>query len=91
MDPLVEVVRDTVGRHDTFALACNAKYYEDMGYPGHVNCTDNFNGTLTVYEIAKRKGWPALNFFFNTAFNADNVLVSDEPGRGPATTCSCAR
>ena len=20
------------------------KYYEDMGYPGHVNCTDNFNG-----------------------------------------------
>ena len=34
MDPLVEVVRDTVGRHDTFALACNAKYYEDMGYPG---------------------------------------------------------
>ena len=97
MDPLVEVVRDTVGRHDTFALACNAKYYEDMGYPGHVNCTDNFNGTLTVYEIAKRKGWPALNFFFNTAFTADNVLVSDEPwsrtsrGRGPATTCSCAR
>src|SRR5262249_36226763 len=42
MRPLVEVVRDTVGRHDTFALACNAKYYEDMGYPGHVNCTDNF-------------------------------------------------
>ena len=83
MDPLVEVVRDTVGRHDTFALACNAKYYEDMGYPGHVNCTDNFNGTLTVYEIAKRKGWPALNFFFNTAFTADNVLVSDEPWSRP--------
>ncbi len=44
MNPLVEVVRDTVGRHDTFQLACYAKYYEDMGYPGHVNCTDNFNG-----------------------------------------------
>ena len=26
MDPLVEVVRDTVGRHDTFALACTRKY-----------------------------------------------------------------
>ena len=38
-EPLVEVVRDTVGRHDTFALACNAKYYEDMGYFGHVNCS----------------------------------------------------
>jgi aminomethyltransferase len=83
MDPLVEVVRDTVGRHDTFALACNAKYYEDMGYPGHVNCTDNFNGVIKTYEIAARKGWPALNFFFNTAFTADNILVSDEPWSRP--------
>jgi len=43
MQPLVEVVRDTVGRHDSFALACQARYYDDQGYPGHVNCTDNFN------------------------------------------------
>ena len=83
LDPLVEVVRDTVGRHDTFGLACNAKYYEDKGYPGHVNCTDNFNAALVVYEVAKRKGWPALNLFFNTAFNAENVLVSDEPWSRP--------
>ena len=75
-DPLVEVVRDTVGRHDTFALACNAKYYEDMGYFGHVNCSDNFNGQLLPYTIAPRKGWPALNFFFNTAFDRQNLLVS---------------
>ena len=43
MEPLVEIVHDTVGRHDAFALACYAKFYEDMGYPGHANCTDNFN------------------------------------------------
>jgi aminomethyltransferase len=83
MVALVEVVRDTVGRHDTFALACNAKYYEDMGYPGHVNCTDNFNVQVEPYAIAARKGWPALNFFFNTAFNADNILVTDEPWSRP--------
>ena len=83
MNPLVEVVRDTVGRHDTFALACNPKYYEDMGYPGHVNCTDNFNAAVDRFGIAKRKGWPALNFFFNTAFSADNVLVVDEPWSRP--------
>jgi aminomethyltransferase len=82
-EPLVEVVRDTVGRHDTFALACYAKYYEDMGYFGHVNCTDNFNAQLTPYTIEARKGWPALNFFYNTAFDADNVLVSDEPWSRP--------
>ncbi len=56
MDPLVEVVRDTVGRHDTFALACQAKYYEDLGYPGHINCTDNFNGALSRFEIAAAQG-----------------------------------
>ena len=56
MVALVEVVRDTVGRHDTFALACNAKYYEDLGYPGHVNCTDNFNVQVEPYAIAARKG-----------------------------------
>ena len=83
MDPLCEVVRDTVGRHDSFALACQAKYYEDMGYPGHVNCTDNFNGALEPYPIAARKGWPALNFFFNTAFDRDNLLISDEPWSRP--------
>ncbi len=83
MRPLVEVVRDTVGRHDTFALACNAKYYEDMGYPGHVNCTDNFNGQLGSYGIAERRGWPALNFFYNTFFNAANQLLFDEPWSQP--------
>jgi aminomethyltransferase len=83
MVALVEVVRDTVGRHDTFALACNAKYYEDLGYPGHVNCTDNFNVQVEPYAIAARKGWPALNFFFNTAFTADNLLVTDEPWSRP--------
>src|SRR6516164_3819186 len=83
MRPLVEVVRDTVGRHDTFALACNAKYYADMGYPGHVNCTDNFNGQLTSYGIAARRGWPALNFFYNTSFNEANQLLFDEPWSRP--------
>jgi glycine cleavage system T protein (aminomethyltransferase) len=82
-DPLVEVIRDTVGRHDTFALACQAKYYEDLGYPGHVNCTDNFNGALKPFEIAPRKGWEALNFFYNTAFDSSMQLISDEPWSRP--------
>ena len=81
--PLVEIVRDTVGRHDTFGLACNAKYYEDMGYPGHVNCSDNFNARLDGYGIARRQGWPALNLFYNTMFDDHNQLVFDEPWSRP--------
>ena len=83
MDPLVEVVQDTVGRHDSFALACNAKYYEDLGYFGHTNCSDNFNGEVTPYGVAARKGWEALNFFYNTAFDDDNRLMADEPWSRP--------
>ena len=83
MQPLVEVVRDTVGRHDTFALACTAKYYADMGYPGHPNCTDNFNGLLSSYGVASRQGWPAINFFYNTAIDANNQLFLDEPWSRP--------
>jgi aminomethyltransferase len=82
-EPLVEVVRDTVGRHDTFGLACTAKYYEDMGYFGHVNCSENFNAQLTPYTIDPRKGWPALNFFYNTGFDSANLYVMDEPWSRP--------
>jgi aminomethyltransferase len=81
--PLVEVIQDTVGRHDTFGLACYAKYYEDRGYFGHVNCTENFNGQLLPYTIPPRKGWPALNLFYNTSFDDDNLLVADEPWSRP--------
>ena len=83
MEPLVEVVRDTVGRHDTFALACTAKYYEDIGYPGHRNCSDNFNNALAPYEISARKGWPAINFFYNTGVDDHNQLIFDQPWSRP--------
>lgn len=82
-EPLLEVVRDTVGRHDTFGLACYAKYYEDLGYFGHVNCSDNFNAELLPYTIAPRRGWPALNLFYNTSFDSTNLLISDEPWSRP--------
>lgn len=81
---LVEVIRDTVGRHDTFGLACTAKYYDDMGYPGHVNCSDNFNAALEPFQIAPRKGWMATNLFYNTGVDAaTNGLFFDEPWSRP--------
>jgi aminomethyltransferase len=83
MQPLVEIVRDTVGRHDAFMLACTAKYYADMGYPGHANCTDNFNRAIAEHGVAPRAGWPALNFFYNTFVQADGSIGSDEPWSRP--------
>ena len=34
--PLLEIVQDTCGRHDSFGLACTSKYYDEAGYPGHI-------------------------------------------------------
>ena len=50
-DPLVEVMQDSIGRHDTFGTACTLKSYEDQGYFGHTNCSDNFNFALDDYGI----------------------------------------
>jgi aminomethyltransferase len=83
MLPLVEVVQDTVGRHDAFALACAAKYYDDIGYPGHVNCSDNFNAALSDKGVQARPGWMAVNFFFNTSIDGSGVVISDEPWSRP--------
>ncbi len=83
MVPLVEVVQDTCGRHDAFALACSAKYYDDIGYPGHVNCSGNFNKALSKFDIAGRKGWMAINFFFNTGLDDHGVMYADEPWSRP--------
>jgi aminomethyltransferase len=82
-EPLVEIVQDTCGRHDAFATACNARYYDDMGYPGHVNCSENFNRALEPYGVAARKGWEALNYFYNTNIDQNNQLYLDEPWSRP--------
>ncbi|OHV72567.1 DUF1989 domain-containing protein [Ensifer sp. LCM 4579] len=82
-EPLVEIVRDTVGRHDMFGLACTARYYEDLGYPGHVNCSDNINIEMLAHGIRPRGGWPAINFFFNTMLDDTHAISMDEPFSRP--------
>lgn len=84
IQPLLAVVQDTVGRHDTFALACTARGYEERGFPGHVNCSDNISNAYEPYGIEPRKAWSAINFFFNSAIQAsDNHLISEEAWSRP--------
>jgi aminomethyltransferase len=83
MEPLVEIIRDTCGRHDAFATACNPRYYDDQGYPGHVNCSENFNRVLAPYGVAPRLGWEAINYFYNTGIDDQNQLYLDEPWSRP--------
>jgi len=77
--PLLSVQQDTVGRHDTFALACTARGYEDRGFPGHINCSDNISQAYRPYGIEKRAAWPAINFFFNSWMDPHtNLMGADE-------------
>ena len=82
-EPMVEVIQDTCGRHDSFGLACTSKYYDEVGYPGHVNCSENFNKALAPYPIEPRKGWHAMNLFFNTFFDDAYTFMFDDPWSRP--------
>ncbi|WP_170336774.1 DUF1989 domain-containing protein [Ruegeria arenilitoris] len=82
--PLLAVRQDTVGRHDTFALACTARGYEDRGFPGHLNCSDNITEAYRPYGIGARAAWPAVNFFFNSWMDQGHGhLASDEAWSRP--------
>ena len=84
IQPLLSVRQDTVGRHDTFALACTARGYEERGFPGHLNCSDNISDAFAPYGIQRRNAWPAINFFFNSWINStEHVIGSDEAWSRP--------
>lgn len=82
-EPLMQIVQDTCGRHDTFGLACTARYYDDLGYPGHTNCSDNITNALGKFGVKPRTGWPAINFFFNTMVDDTNAIGFDAPWSRP--------
>jgi aminomethyltransferase len=81
---LLELVEDTVGRHDTFGIACNREYYEALGYPDHLNCTDNFNRELAPFGYEARPFWEPINFFYNTKIGPDGRVIEVEPALSKA-------
>ena len=92
LEPLVEVVRDTVGRHDTFGARLHRQVLRGHGL---LRATSTARTTSTrscsPYTIEPRKGWPAINFFFNTGFDAHNLLRHRRAlVAARATTSSCA-
>ena len=59
MRPVLSVIQDTCGRHDTFGLACTALGHADRGFPGHLNCSENISHALDPHGVEHRAAWPA--------------------------------
>lgn len=75
--PLMRVVRDTCGRHDTFGVACAGPVYDRKGHLDHPNCSDNISAAMAEWGVLPRRAWPAVNFFYNTSV-AGGVLAGGE-------------
>ncbi len=78
MRPMLRVVQDTCGRHDALGLACTARGYEDRGFPGHLNCSDNISDATEPFGVVRRAAWPAINFFWNTWVDAASNQIRTE-------------
>lgn len=82
--PMLRVLQDTCGRHDAYGMACTSRGYEDRGFPGHLNCSDNISASLNPYGVPYRAAWPAINFFWNTWIDAQShQLLTEESHSRP--------
>ncbi len=74
--PILEVVRDDVGRHDMQMAACDVRRYSlDFGAEGHPNCLDNLTRALTPYGFESWRVPNPVNLFQNTPVQADGSFV----------------
>ena len=76
-EPLLTVVDDQVGRHDTLGGACsresNTLRYGHHTYAQHA-CADNFLAELSKYGMGKRDLVSNVNWFMNVPVDPDGAL-----------------
>ncbi|GAB3805051.1 urea amidolyase associated protein UAAP2 [Micromonospora zhanjiangensis] len=75
--PLLTVVADRVGRHDTLGGACSRES-NTLRYGHHTQaqhaCVDNFLGELSRYGMGKRDLVSNVNWFMNVPVDPDGAL-----------------
>ena len=73
--PLLELVEDTVGRHDLTIAACDPWRYEyDYAAPGHRNCSDNFLEVLRPQALARHDLPAPVNLFQHMRYHLDGQV-----------------
>ena len=65
---MLEIVEDTVGRHDILYAACDPKRYSiDYGLEGHANCREALGGALKQFGVSYEAIPDPVNWFMNVA------------------------
>ena len=77
--PLLELVEDTVGRHDMLYACCDPVRYEALGSPGHANCRTALAESLAGYEVAYDRVPDPVNWFMNVGIKQRGELEIREP------------
>jgi uncharacterized protein len=84
--PLVTIVSDEVGNHDTLAGACS-KESNTLRYGHHTlhqhACAENFLAEGAKWGLGKRDIVPNVNFFMNVPIEADGTLGIVDGLSGP--------
>lgn len=79
LNPIIEIVEDTVGVHDTLVTSCNPGMYAVLGLPDHPSCRMNFKQVLEPYGIEEWWQPEPFNIFQNTPVNPNGTLEVGEP------------
>ncbi len=65
---MLDVVEDTVGRHDILYAACDPNRYSlDYGIEGHANCREALAGALQPFGLSYETVPDPVNWFMNVA------------------------
>jgi len=77
--PLLELVEDTVGRHDMLFACCDPIRYEALGAPDHASCRTALAEALAAYDVTADRVPDPINWFMNVAIKQRGELEIREP------------
>ena len=78
--PMLELIEDTVGRHDMLFAACDPiRYKEDFGLEDHPNCREALAHALGPFGVGYDQIPDPVNLFMNVAIKQRGELEVREP------------
>jgi uncharacterized protein YcgI (DUF1989 family) len=77
---MLELVEDTVGRHDMLFAACDPqRYQDDFGLADHPNCREALSEALTPFGVGYDQIPDPVNLFMNVSIKQRGELEVREP------------